>query len=219
MTTHYVIGLGEVGTALTQVLECEGADVEAATGPADQLDIDTLHIAYPWSDSFVADTYRYSFLYSPTLIVVHSTVPVGTCDPPNWVHSPVRGQHPNLTNALKTFIKPFGGPRAPEAAAQWPGSSFTTAIAAETEAGKLWELAQFGIQVRINQAIYEWCEEKGLDPSAVYDMFAFSYNMGYIDMGKDKFVRPVLEYVPGEIGGHCVVPGAKLLDHPLIDLI
>src|SRR5690606_40778498 len=48
---------------------------------------------------------RYAAEHGAELVVVHSTVPVGTCDANGWVHSPVRGRHPNLVGGLRKFVK------------------------------------------------------------------------------------------------------------------
>src|SRR5690606_41623746 len=48
------------------------------------------------------------------------------CDPHGWVHSPVRGRHPNLAPSLRTFTKHFGGRRAAEAADMWAPIGKTT---------------------------------------------------------------------------------------------
>lgn len=214
---NYVIGMGQVGTALTEILECEGRDLD----PVPIIEgVRTLHIAYPWSDTFNTDTRNYQVAYQPELLIVHSTVPVGTCDPQEWVHSPVRGRHDELTASIQTFTKFFGGKNSGYAASNWPTKkTWSTPQARTTEAGKLWELAQFGLQIRINQAIYEYCLHNDLPAKVVYDYFAATYNNGYRDMGHPEFMRPVLQYVPGEIGGHCVTPGSKLLDHPFTKLI
>src|SRR5699024_10099150 len=120
------------------------------------------------------------------------------------------------------FVKHFGGAGAEEAALAWKDCGVPTAVhprAAETEAGKLWELVQFGVQVRMEKAIHAWCEEQGLDPEVVYTAFAHTYNAGYEQLGYDHFVRPVLKHMPGPIGGHCVVPMADLLDHPAATIV
>jgi len=91
--------------------------------------------------------------------------------------------------------------------------------AVETEAGKLWELVQYGLQVRVCQAIHEWCMARGLDPDVVYRQFAEEYNAGYATLGYQRFVRPVLDYVPGPIGGHCVTENSYLLDHPISEIV
>ena len=207
-----IVGMGEVGSALAEVLGVPGRDV----GSFD-LHADVLHVAFPWSGRFVSDVHRYQREHGADLVVVHSTVPVGTCDPYGWVHSPVRGRHPHLVESLKAFTKHAGGVRAREF--DWPHTLVVHDRAEETEAGKLWELAQFGLQVRINQAIHEWCVVRGLDPDVVYRQFADTYNEGYEALGEGRFTRPVLNYMPGDIGGHCVAQNSVLLDHPLVDLV
>jgi hypothetical protein len=211
--TEVIVGMGEVGLALAQVLDvAHTRDIE----PGDPIDADVLHVAFPWSDGFVDACLDYESEYNAGLVVVHSTVPVGTCDPHGWVHSPVRGRHPHLAESLRVFTKHAGGARAAEFV--WPFELQIHDRAAETEAGKLWELVQFGLQVRITQAIYEWSAAGGLDPDVVYRQFAETYNAG-CERVAPQFVRPVLDYVPGPIGGHCVAQNSRLIDHPLIDLI
>jgi hypothetical protein len=207
-----VVGMGEVGQALTQVLGCPGRDIEPSG-----LVAGTLHIAYPWSESFVEDTLGYVYEHEADLVIVHSTVPVGTCDQYGWVHSPVRGRHPNLFEALTTFVKFAGGRRAGEM--RWPGKLETTALAATTEAAKLWELAAFGLQVRLCQAVYEYSDAHGLNADVVYRQFAETHNEGVVAMGYPEVVKPVLDYVPGPIGGHCVTENMGLLDHPVAGLV
>jgi len=214
--THLVIGMGEVGTALAEVLDCPGVDIEPVP---DVCQPDIIHVAYPHSPSFVDVTRHYERVHQPGLVVVHSTVPVGTCDRYGWVHSPVRGRHPNLSVSLTAFVKQFGGSRAWEAAEIWPGPVDVTELAANTEAAKLFELAQFGLQVRVAQSVYDYCELHGLNPDIVYGRSAEIYNQGYSKLGDDRFVRPVLDHVAGPIGGHCVVQNVGLLDHPIAGLV
>lgn len=221
MTVQLVVGAGEVGAAVaavlarahhTQVRDLEPVDVQA----------DVLHVCFPWSDRFVAEVQRCEREHGADLVVVHSTVPVGTCDPHGWVHSPVRGRHPDLAESLTAFTKHIGGRRADEAADALEAAGIATTVhprAAETEAGKLWELVQFGQQVLIEQQIDAWCVEHGLDPDVVYREFAETYNVGYSKIGLDRFVRPVLEHVPGPIGGHCIRQCSALLDHPLAEMV
>lgn len=215
--SNLVIGLGEVGEAMASVLGCEGRDVHEPEGTAD-----VLHICFPWSSLFVSEVDLYRNRYEADLVIVHSTVPIGTCDPNGWVHSPVRGSHPHLEDGIRTFVKFFGGAQADEAAVIFEAVGIETATipsAAETEAGKLWELVQFGLQVKIEQAIWDHCLEVGVNPGIVYSLFAHTYNLGYEKLGQGRFVRPVLTHMPGPIGGHCVRQNSALLDHPLARLV
>lgn len=210
-----IIGAGEVGQALHEVIP--GADLRDIEGHHKYPRADVLHIAFPWSEDFTQEVNRYQGRYGADLVIVHSTVPVGTCDPMGWVHSPVRGRHPKLAEGLIQFVKHFGGSRAQEARGLWweigPATAFKTA--ATTEAGKLWEMVQFGLQVVIEKEIHAWCEQQGLDWYDVYQTFAITYNSGYVTLGHPEFVRPILDHMPGPIGGHCVLKACELIDHGL----
>lgn len=217
--TQIVIGAGEVGTALARVLGDVHLRDLTLTGP-DTADV--LHICYPWDPAFTDITRTYQLEYGAWLVIVHSTVPVGTCDPHGWVHSPIRGRHPDLVTGIKTFAKHFGGQQAGIAAGIFTRlgiETHMTPLAATTEAGKLWELVQYGLQIRVAQQIAAWCEAHKLDFDQVYTAMADTYNAGYHRLGQEQFIRPVLEAVPGPIGGHCVVPAAEMLAHPLAALV
>lgn len=218
--SHVVLGAGEVGTAVAEVLASSSTVVLRDIEPV-EVRARVLHVCIPWQSGFVSSVETAADLHGVDLVIVHSTVPVGTCDPRMWVHSPVRGRHPNLTESLRTFTKHFGGVRASDAAKLWASISKTAVHdrAAETEAGKLWELAQFGVQVRITQTIHAWCHERGLDPDVVYRQMAETYNDGYAALGEHRFIRPVLDYIPGRIGGHCVTENSYLLDHPISEIV
>lgn len=219
---HLVAGAGEVGTALAQVLRDGHADVTVRDIDAVECRVDVLHVCFPWSATFVDDVTRYATEHHAGLVIVHSTVPVGTCDRNGWVHSPVRGSHPDLAAGIATFTKHFGGSRAVEAAAIFTQLGVSVAVherAADCEAGKLWELIQFGVQIRVEKAIHEWCADHGLDFDVVYTQMAESYNDGWTCLGHRRFVRPVLTHVPGPIGGHCVTQNASLIDHPLAEMV
>lgn len=218
---HLVIGAGEIGTALHTLL---GSACEVALRDVGEVDCRarTLHIAFPWSERFTDQVAAYEQAHGADLVVVHSTVQVGTCDPRGWVHSPVRGRHPGLLYGLSASVKHIGGQRAPEVALVFRACGLRVSIhdrAAETEAGKLWELVQFGLQVKVEQAIHDWCAEHGVDPDVVYREFAEAYNDAYRMLGQPQFVRPVLEHMPGPIGGHCIRDCAALLDHPLARMV
>ncbi len=219
--THLVVGAGEVGTAVHAVLSCTH-DTAIRDVQAVELDADVLHVCFPWSDNFVRQVEGYIAEHSVDLVVVHSTVAPGTCDANGWVHSPIRGRHPHLAESVFRFTKHFGGERAQEAADFFRAAGVPTSVharAADCEAGKVWELIQYGVQIQVEKQIHSWCAEYGYDFDVVYTQMAESYNHGYSVMGYPQFVRPVLEHVPGVIGGHCVTQNAELIDHPLARMV
>lgn len=229
---HLVLGAGEVGRALYKVLSDKYGEGEGRVAIQDlggsEVQANVLHVCYPYSDSFAEsvqhDVQRHQGedeTGPAGLVVVHSTVPVGTCDRNGWVHSPVRGRHPQLVDGLRNFVKHFGGEHAGEAAEWFDACGIVTMIhdrAKDTEAGKLWELVQYGMQVRIEKAIHEWCESNGVDFKVAYTLFAETYNDGYARR-HPEFVRPVIAHMPGPIGGHCVRQASVWLSHPLAGLV
>lgn len=222
--TSVVIGQGQTGTAIADILtgahQVHTRDIDPTpTAPVNLAPITSLHICIPFSDGFVAAVQGYQLDYQPGITIVHATVPVGTCDPYGWVHAPIRGRHPKLAEGIRVFPMHFGGNRAKEAAAVFTGLVGGIELhdrAAETEAGKIWELAQFGIQVRVEKEIHRYCREHGLKFGDVYTRFARTYNQGYAEL-EPQFVRPVLAHMPGPLGGHCVGVNSPLLESEFVD--
>lgn len=219
---HVIIGAGEVGTALAEVLrpyyDVHLRDIEPSGPPKAEV----LHICFPYFKDFDLEVSKYIVRYDPDITIVHSTVPVGTCEALGVTHSPVRGQHPNLAKSIRTFVKFFGGVDAQRASDLFESIGIRTQVtnfARDTEAGKLWELAQYGIAIAVEKQIHDYCENNNVDFNVVYTQFAKTYNDGYASIDLSQYVRPLLRHIPGPIGGHCVVSGSNLLNHPLIDLI
>lgn len=212
---HLVIGLGEVGKAVRAVLNCEGLDIKKR--PVQHSQYDMLHICFPWdpaTDTFVPAVKEYVKKYVPKYVVVHSTVPVGTCDAHGWIHSPVRGVHPNLELGIRTFTKYFGGINSDVPAREFHElgiETVATTHARDTEAIKLWDTTVYGMMIVIEKEIFKWCSENNVDFSLVYQHATKTYNKGYRELGREEVVRPFLKHIEGKIGGHCVIPNAKLL--------
>lgn len=212
---HIVLGAGEVGRAVAEVLAYKHSIWLRDIEPSGPTKADVLHVCFGWSSSFEITVRDYMRYYQPSLVIVHSTVPVGTCERLDVVHSPVTGKHPDLAKSILTFTKFFGGWQASLAASIFEQCGVTTRVlsrASECEAGKLWELTQYGIAIAVEKQIHAYCEAHGLDFDVVYTAFAHNYNEGYERLGYPEFSRPVLSHVDGPIGGHCVVPGAVLLN-------
>lgn len=209
---HLVVGAGEVGKALSKVLGCDVRDLDPHEGQ-----YDVLHIAFPCVEGhqFMLDVLSYQAQHEAGLAVIHSTVPPWIFDEhPGWVMSPVRGRHPHLEDGIRAFVKHFGGLRAGEAAEAFRHVGVTTWLhkKAQTLAlAKLVELAQFGVEVAMMKEIEAICREQGVPFHEVYRQFGSTYNAGYDELGEHRFHKPVLEFNPGPIGGHCVSENLDLL--------
>lgn len=210
---HLVIGLGEVGSAIQAILQCDGYDTKSGM-EAPGGSFDTLHICFPYSLSFEAQVLQYKSYFNADLVVVHSSVPVGTCDPQGWVHSPVRGVHPHLEQGIRTFVKYFGGEAAFIAKRPFEDAGIicqANPLASNTEALKLWDTTQYGLMIMIQKMIKAYCEEHSLDFELIYTDANHTYDIGYEQLGRPEVARPYLKFMPGPIGGHCVIPNAKIL--------
>lgn len=215
---HLIIGAGEIGTALQEVLDCDIHDIE----PLDEKHYDIIHIAFPYNNSFIKQVKQYQERYTPVHTVIHSTVPVGTSKKLNAVHSPVTGVHPHLAESIKTFTKFVGGDNAEEVAEElrmYNIPAKPVEKSEETEAGKLYNLLTYGINILIEKEIYDYCKKRKLNYDVVYRQFVESYNKGYRDMGMNWAQMYQLEHKAGKIGGHCVTQNAPKLKTKLSKLL
>src|SRR5262245_18358505 len=97
-----VVGLGEVGRPLLEVL---GAAHQAACRDIDDKafhGVRILHLCFPFGAKFVSAASHYVSLYQPEVVVVNSTVVPGTTRAIEQetgtpaVYSPVRGKHTRM---------------------------------------------------------------------------------------------------------------------------
>lgn len=206
-----VIGCGEVGSAVADLLGADRCDVNVS---APKSVYGVLHICYPFSDSFVDSVGEYRSRFLADLVVIHSTVPIGTSRTCGAVHSPVRGKHPDLIGGLKAFVKYFGGSRAKEAAALFSDKCPTYCVPDQetTEALKIWDTTVYGVNIALEKEIHRWCEENGVDFGVVYEHANRTYNDGYRNLGYPDYSKYVLKHADGKIGGHCVVPNVRFID-------
>jgi len=209
--THLIIGLGEVGKALQEILQCDGS----SNFDFKNNHYDMIHICFPYFGEFNNQVERYKNQFTPKYTVIHSTVPIGTSKKLGASHSPVRGKHPHLKESILTIPKYVGGVNAVEVAnelSKYKIPVFAVASSDDTEAGKLYSLMQFGKMILLNKEIKDHCEKNNINFDIAYTDFNESYNQGYKDLGHSEFTRPVLKYIEGGIGGHCVTQMMELLD-------
>ncbi len=220
MKTHLVIGLGQIGKAIKEVLRADGLDIKKSEPILEFYDV--LHICIPYSDHFVQTVSDYKEKFEPSITIIHSTVPVGTSEKLGAVHSPVRGIHPNLVDGILTFTKFFGGEKSKEAAQIFEEIGIDTVIAKssrDTEAMKLWDTTIYGWNIVLEKIIHKYCEDNNLDFDIVYTEANQSYNLGYTELDRPEYKKYVLKHMPGPVGGHCVIPNLEMLGGPVTEFI
>jgi len=220
-----VVGRGEVGAALAKVLGCDSYDLLDGDAPVGVYTV--LHVALPWSDTFIYDVASYEHAFDAAVVVVYSTVPIGTCGRYGWVHSPVEGMHPHLAESLRTFTRFIGTDdpvKAAAVASVWDGIVDHVLLdsADQTEFLKLRSTARFGANLVFADYEYKAARQVGV-PNVVLRRYDVAYNVLYRELGMGRLQRQVLHPPEGKIGGHCVVPNAKILNrqypNPTLDMI
>ncbi|MHC4616406.1 MAG: acyltransferase [Planctomycetota bacterium] len=225
--SHVVIGLGETGQALYNVLaeKCAVQGIDPAKGFNTDVrlgNVMLLHICIPYSESFRDTVIDYQCEFNPRHTVIHSTVPVGTTrNLANAVHSPILGRHDNMEESLKEFRKWVGGERAGEVCEELVKAGFTCKIVPtpeETELMKLMCLAKYGMSLAFTA--YQRAVSSFFD--IPYERIV-EWDMNYNAHVAPNLRRPVFEELKLPIGGHCVIQNTKLLNEqypsPLLDEI
>jgi len=221
-----VVGLGEVGRPLFELAsrhhEAIGVDIEPPKQRTENVDV--LHICIPFEiKDFIGETARYIDLFKPAVVIINSTVGVGTTRAiaertgTPVVNSPVRGKHVRMLEELQHYTK-FVGATDP-ASAQLAAEHFesmglkTKILSAPeaTELAKLTETTYFGLMIAWAQELERYCDQINQDYAEVTSFY-----------DEIKFFPPV-KYFPGVIGGHCVMPNIEILskfdDSPVLKAI
>lgn len=224
-----ILGYGEIGQAIAKFYR--NPKIKDLKRDDGLRGVKILHICIPYSEKFVSIVKKEIKTNKPKLTIIHSTVTPGTTKRigGSVVHSPVRGVHPKLYESLKTFVKYIGtdNPKAGRMAKKHlENLGIKTKIftpAATTELGKLLDTTYYGLCIAFHGEIKKMCDKFHLDFDEVATDFNQTYNDGYKKFGLKNVIRPVLYPPKPFIGGHCVVPNAKILKKhfrsPALDLI
>lgn len=215
MQKSLIIGMGEVGKSLWNILSkhyyVDGID-SSEDKAQDQYDI--IHICFGYTDKFIEYVKEYQLRFKPKYTIVHSSVPVGTCAKLDAIHSPIRGLHPNLESGILTFPKFLGGPDASQVADYFRRADIKVILydkSDTTEALKLFDTEYYRHCIEFAHRVKEYCDKHKLNYAEVYTIPNETYNDGYTKLNHPEYVRPVLQPIMKEIGGHCLLPNAKLI--------
>lgn len=211
-------GKGQVGSWLVKTLSRKyKAYVSDKTliGRPDVGPVDFLHVCIPWDESFLDAVRGEVEIYRPKTVIIHSTVPVGTTRliGGKIAHSPVRGQHNDKRHGFKEFIKYVGAidKRTESIVVEHlAGVGFTVSAGwklEQTELAKLLCLSRYLNDLAFMEIASRLCKDFKVNRDIVTD-WTMSYNAGY---DRSRFIRPFLDFPDGKVGGHCVIPVARML--------
>uniref|UniRef100_A0A7C2ZSA7 GDP-mannose dehydrogenase n=1 Tax=Ignisphaera aggregans TaxID=334771 RepID=A0A7C2ZSA7_9CREN len=219
-----IVGLGEVGSAIYRIFKACGTykvygyDVDSSK-TIDAMEsierpIDYLHITIPYTASFTDIVKEYVSMFSPRVVFIHSTVAIGTSRAIHRVtgittaFSPVRGKHPDMTRHLlfwPKWVSALPHEKVEECAKHLELAGFRVRVhrgAPESlELAKLWETVYRAIMIASWQELHRIARKFGADIETVAEFVGEVHSVL-----RD---RPI--YFPGYIGGHCLIPNAKIL--------
>lgn len=237
MNKDIIIGLGQVGQALKEVLESkyelDTFDIEAPDIPV-QKQYRIVHICFPYNVKFISQVQKYFRKFKPSIILIHSTVKVGTTQKiikklnfRSIIHSPIRGQHNKLPASIRIFTK-FLGIDYPLTKIQDNNlSEFLQKYFREldihtvvykdsrlTEMAKMLCSFQYGMYNLVAHEAKRMCDQFGLDYSKTVLFWNETYNQGYSTFrtGVHDYRRSILiPDIKNGFGGDCIIPINKIL--------
>lgn len=209
-----IVGLGEVGAALAEVIERRRPVLRHDLEPR-QFDapIGVMHICIPFHSSaqFEDAVCGYVERFSPALTIVNSTVLPGTTSAiarrtgKPVAYSPVRGKHVRMAQDLLHYAKYVAaadGETAARAQGHFEELGMTVRRMSKPqtlELAKLAETTYFGVQIAFAQELDRYARRLGADYAEAINLF------------EEVEFLPRTRYFPGFIGGHCVIPNIQLL--------
>lgn len=229
MNKHVILGYGEVGKVIELNVrgkvyhfdkgEWENSDASESLGP------DILHICIPYSLEFIDTTIQAIDIFMPKFVVIHSSVPDGTCDNINEdvLYSPVIGRHQDdFSYSSRHFAKYIAGKRELydgvadmfEYIVDYWGPN-----RAELEYAKIMSTSYMYWCLVYEKTIHRECKERGYDPAKVYKRWNRNYNDGYSEM-YPEWMRPIYDHFDDrKPGGHCLSPNIEMTNCFVNDIL
>jgi hypothetical protein len=242
MKTVLIVGKGEIGSAvgavLSRVCDVHYVDIDPNKSDGGVKSPDYMHICFGYTNSskFTANVLAYVKEFTPKVLVIDSTIPVGTTTKLSEelgmpvVHSPVRGRHFDMKRQVCIFKKFVGcsDRLVGEDVADhfWSAGMPSMYLGRPeiTEMGKILETTYYGAVLALHQEYSLICDELGLDIVLVHNIWNDDANYGTNRLdGCDHLSKPTLN--PRAIHGHCVIPNLDLFEKsikkrsPLISFI
>jgi len=228
-----IVGVGEVGTALYQLLKNGVERVLIYDNDSDKFQFSNeelkqrccniLHVCFPYTIKFLSLVIRYVDDFPCKELVIHSTVRPGTTvrlqkmlDVP-VIYSPFRGVHVRMLEDLKRYTK-YWSTKDKDAVKLYPAElkkcKLKTKIWGSTtqlELAKiLMDTTYYGWLILFAQRVKILCDKYDVDEPTIWEFTEEIHEF----LGN----RPLM--FPGSgIRGHCVLQNLEILDDDFMDLV
>jgi|TARA_Y100000310_G_scaffold8536_1_gene9090 hypothetical protein len=218
-----IIGMGEIGKALLEVLRNKFPETPIFIKDLDKkkpVKVDYLHICYPYNWEFKDLTNEYVRQYQPKLTLVHTTTVIGTTRKiiGQAVHAPLRGRHDNLVDGIRTYPIFFGYDDiyamedALKYMSQWNAKPYPVFATEASELAKLLSLTQYAFNIEFARYAARCCKAYNVDYDDVVSKYTETYNRTIGILEGPEYYKPKLTPPDGKIGGHCVLPAVEKLN-------
>jgi len=198
---------GQIGKPLLELLGNRNIKIEGydKIKPISlQNHYDMIHVAIPFTDSFIEEVSPYRKLTDN--LVIHSTVKPGTSEKLGAMYSPIRGVHHNMYWHIDHFQKYYSNhDRNNEFEKRFPNNLRVQDSTSLEFTKILVDTTYLGLLVWYRKYVDRIC------PTLHWD-FASEINTRYGN-------RPIMYNTEQTIGGHCVVPNMSLIDDPGMKLL
>lgn len=231
-----ILGFGEIGESLKRVYDIKNYQViirdpfKNINSELSKCDIVNICIPYFSYNKFLTSLKELN-LKNNCIVIIHSTIEISTTNKiqielPNliFVHSPVRGVHPNLYEGLITFEKYIGfsdryykNDKVINTVVnhlKYLNIKPVVCSSKESELAKLISTTLYGVNIAAVEDVGQLCDKFEVNFDKVYTNWQKDYNEGYKKLGVHHVQRPVLKRIPNPekiIGGHCVIPNSVIL--------
>lgn len=212
-----LIGYGEIGKGVYSVFskyyDISVVELKFKENMRKDNEYDIMLVTIPYSEKFIDIIKNYQKEYNPEATIIFSTVPIGTTSQiENAVHCPIEGKHPNLAESINRWPFFMGG---------WNKLAYKFFSVCKnpkildkpehTEFLKLQSTSNYGLMIEFARYLKTICDDIGMEYSHVLS-YNQDYNQLYNSMNSSRFIRSLIVPPEGNIGGHCVVPNAEILD-------
>lgn len=220
-----VIGQGQVGQAVTEVISEEDEEVitydsKSNNEPPIVKGVDIIHVCFPYTEEekFLKAVEYYKEKYQTRHVVIWSTVAIGvTKKIRGAIHSPIEGRHPRLASSIRSMTRWIGFNHGEDCLffqnyfmrLRLPVRAISNSDF--TEFLKLRSTSKYGINLVWADYEAHVAAELGMDFQLLKE-FDRDYNKLYHNLGIDWAQRYILDAPGGKIGGHCVRENSFLLD-------
>jgi len=236
-TKDIVIGLGEIGKPLLQLLSKKDLVIGYDINPKvmdtkkfqkfEKLETKFLHVCIPFTNNFEKNVIKFFKKFQPKIIVMHSTVKPNITKaiqqqlPIAIIYSATRGVHKRMISDLKKYVKFFSLEKnAPNK--EWTSKQFVSVMKrAKIKTKKMSNPLTLELAKIICDTSYlGWL----INYAQISNMIAIRHNVNYNEMWSfsdeiHKFLGNRPKMYPGFIGGHCVIPNLDLIHNQTLDLI